>query len=168
MHPQWLLHHVLPCPLSDFTSIKFKEVTYRLGDHLELYDAEGVHPYVAKLVRIVKVPANIERLPFLQVEWCLNKGDLPRPIVDAYSQHMSDAEVFPSPKSLFCVYVESIKCKCFVLPYEEYASMASSYEYYYFSRATFDEETEAVVPSPETWKKECSCNKPVNPDLVYV
>lgn len=139
-----------------------------MGDYVELHDAEGVHPYVARLKRIVKLPPNIERMPFLQVEWCLNKGDLPKQIVDKFSEHMSDAEVFPSPKSLFCVYVESIKGKCFLLSYEEYSEMSTSYEYYYFSRASFDEESETVVPSPETWKKECYCNKPLNPDRVYV
>lgn len=44
----------------------------------------------------------------------------------------------------------------------------ATYEYYYFSRASYVHEEEALVPSPEFWKKECICQMPVNPDLVYI
>jgi hypothetical protein len=46
--------------------------------------------------------------------------------------------------------------------------MATTYEYYYFSRANFFAETDTLLPSPDEWKKECLCKMPYNPDRVYV
>jgi hypothetical protein len=36
---------------------------------------------------------------------------------------------------------------------EEYSQMLATYEYYYFSRATYNHEEEALKPCPDEWKK---------------
>lgn len=46
--------------------------------------------------------------------------------------------------------------------------MATTYEYYYFSRATYSQEKETLNPHPSSWKKDCICEMPINPDLVYI
>lgn len=66
----------------------------------------------------MKVPSSFEKLPFIQVQWYIKKHDLPRSLLDQYGMHISEAEVFPSEDFHFCLYIESIKCKCFVLTEE--------------------------------------------------
>ena len=55
-----------------------------------------------------------------------------------------------------------------MLTYEEYSQLEASYDYYYFSRAIFNESTNTLTPAPEHWKKTCTCNAPANPDRAYV
>ena len=46
--------------------------------------------------------------------------------------------------------------------------MNVSYSNTYFTRARFNEKDGSLDPSPLEWKRICSCNSPVNPDLEYV
>jgi hypothetical protein len=69
---------------------------------------------VGRLLRIVQVPSNLEAVPFIEIQWCLKKEDLPEEILTVYGNHISVAEVFPSDIK-YCLYVEGIKRKCSVL-----------------------------------------------------
>jgi hypothetical protein len=152
----------------DFDTLKYKGVSYAVGDYVEIHSTDMGTPYVARLKRIVKVPKFMEEFPFIEIDWCLNKNHLPEPILATYGLHISNAEIFPSSESTFCLFIDSIKCKCFVLTFEEYSQLETSYDYYYFSRAIFKESTSTLTPGPEHWKKACTCLMPVNPDLQYV
>jgi len=38
-------------------------------------------PYVGKISKIIKIPDKLEKLPFIEIEWCLKKLDLPEEIL---------------------------------------------------------------------------------------
>ena len=80
---------------------------------------------------------------------------------------MSIAEIFPSEISI-CLYLESIKSKCIVLDEEKYSEINLSAATTYFTRSNFNEKEAVLDPSPLEWRRMCSCNCPVNPDLEYV
>jgi hypothetical protein len=46
--------------------------------------------------------------------------------------------------------------------------MALSYPNYYFTRAKYDDDIKELIPHPNSWKKQCYCGAPENPDLQYV
>jgi hypothetical protein len=135
---------------------------------VEIHSTQKDAPYVARLKRIVRVPNFMEEFPFIEIEWCYSKQHLPQAVLAAFGPHISNAEIFPSASSTFCLYIDSIKCKCFVLSFEEYSQLETSYDYYYFSRAAFNEESGRLEPPPESWKKACLCLMPSNPDRQYI
>ena len=126
--------------LREYDCVKLKGITYSLGDFIELFDMTMKNPYVVKLKRIVKVNDALEKLPFIEVEWCLKKDNLPQPILQKYGKHISVAEIFPS-KITFCLYIESIRGKCTLKSFEEYSQMEATFENVFFSRSDFMDKT---------------------------
>jgi len=147
--------------------MKFKGVQYKLGDFLELWDISFNKSSIVKLLKIVQVPPHLEKMPFILVEWCLRKYDLPVDVQYAFGKHISIAEVFPSSIK-YCLPIESIKGKCQIVSFEEYGQMTTTLENYFYTRSKYDQETRKLIPGPEEWKKACSCGAPENPDLPYV
>jgi hypothetical protein len=123
--------------------------------------------YIATLTRIIKLADGMEPKSFIEIERIFRKDDLPEHILADHGQTISAAEVFPSKEKIY-LYVESIKGKCSILTLEEYGDLGLTSEINFFSRAGFDFERKLIVPDPATWKRDCVCGQPTNPDLQYV
>ena len=144
----WSIRH------RSYPELKHKGIEYKVGDFIQLYDVTLKKPYVARLSKIVQVRPALEKLPFVEVEWCLRKGDLPEKIMKLYGKHISEAEIFPSSIKI-CLYIESIKGKASILTIDEYSEMPAAFEHIYFSRSCFMNETGELAPSPFEWNRSC-------------
>lgn len=72
---------------------------------------------VAQICKIIKIPEPLEKLPFIEINWCLKKRDLTDHLITQYGEHLSQAEVFPSEYKAY-VYPDSIKGKCFIISFD--------------------------------------------------
>ena len=131
------------CTLYD--TLKFRGVNFNIGDLIELYDTSLKSAIVCRLLKIVECRKPLEKHPFLQVELFLKKSHLPSNIQLKHSKYISEAEIFES-KIVFCVPIEAVKSKCFVLTMDQYSSMTHALENYYFQRAKYDLESESLIP----------------------
>ena len=66
------------------------------------------------------------------------------------------------------LYIESILNKCKVYSYEEYDAIVDPPDLTYFTRANYEIHSELLQPKFEEWKKGCICQKPLNPDQLYI
>ena len=55
-----------------------------------------------------------------------------------------------------------------IYSYDEYDSMEEHNEYTFFTRAKYDPGNEVLIPRFNDWKKGCVCQKPLNPDQLYI
>lgn len=142
-------------------------MVYELGEFIELYSLNPQESYIAKLTKIIKMPEGLEPKAFIEIERVFKKEDLPDPLLLKYGEFISAAEVFPSQEKIY-LYVESIKSKCTLITIEEYGELGLTCDTIFYSRSRFDPEKKAIVPDPMTWRSDCQCKKPTNPDLKYV
>lgn len=122
---------------------------------------------MAKLTKIIKLPEGVEPKAFIEIERVYKKEDLPDAILLKYGEFISQAEVFPSQEKIY-LYVASIKSKSTVISVEEYGELGLTCDTIYYTRANFDSDLKLFVPDPSTWRGDCECKKPTNPDLKYV
>lgn len=64
--------------------------------------------------------------------------------------------------------MDCINGKCEILEYDEYDSLPSIPSNTFYMRAKFDASKKKFNPPLEKWKKGCVCDKPLNPDLLYI
>jgi hypothetical protein len=139
-----------------------------VGDYILLESLPPTECYVAKLTKIIRlVDAKEKQEIFIEAEWVMRKNDLPDALIGLYGDYISTAEVFPSNEKIY-LYVSSIRSKCTILSIEEYGQISNSPDFIFYSRSRYNVEKRTLEPNPSTWKSDCSCHKPNNPDLMYV
>ena len=97
----------------------------------------------------------------------MKKNDLPEHILQQFGDYISSAEVFPTKEKIY-LYVESIRNKCTILTLGEYGQLGLTNEGLFYSRSNYDNVTDRLKPDPSTWRGDCECKRPNNPDLKYV
>ncbi len=155
----------------NYDSIKFRNIIFKIGDVLLIQASE--ENLIGELVKII--PTNgIKEYPFwptIQVKWYYKKKDINRKKNNLTNQQNFDAlseyELFPSNHKDI-IYIESILNKCNVYSYEEYDNIADPPDLTFFTRANYEIHTEQLQPKFEEWKKGCICQKPLNPDQLYI
>lgn len=80
---------------------------------------------------------------------------------------ISENEVFLSLHKDI-VLVECINGSCDIMSYAEYDHQPSIPPNTFFTRADYDHINRKLSPPPEEWEKQCSCGRPINPDLLYI
>ena len=151
-----------------FAKIKYKQHIYEPGKYLQVYDTSEENPYIVRLNKIIKLPEAYELLPIIEVEWFLKKDELPPTVKKTkVFKHISSAEIFPSGQLQY-IYMECVKGEAYVLTDKEYESLGNTSDAIFFSRASYDFDTNQFSPPPAEWPSSCSCKQPVNPDLEYV
>ena len=155
----------------NYDSIKFRNIIFKIGDVLLIQASE--ENLIGELIKII--PNNgIKEYPFwptIQVKWYYKKKDINRKKNNLLNQQNFDAlseyELFPSNHKDI-IYIESILNKCKVYSYEEYDAIVDPPDLTYFTRANYEIHSELLQPKFEEWKKGCICQKPLNPDQLYI
>ena len=155
----------------NYDSIKFRNIIFKIGDVLLIQASE--ENLIGELIKII--PTNgIKEYPFwptIQVKWYYKKKDINRKKNNLQNQQNYDAlseyELFPSNHKDI-IYIESILNKCKVYSYEEYDAIVDPPDLTYFTRANYEIHSELLQPKFEDWKKGCICQKPLNPDQLYI
>lgn len=71
--------------VKNFDQLKYRQVIYQPGDYLQVYNYDDEDsPFVCKLNRIIALPESKGELPFILVDWCLRKRDLPSKVTGKY------------------------------------------------------------------------------------
>ena len=154
-----------------YDSIKFRNIIFKIGDVL-LIQASNEN-LIGELIKII--PENgIKEYPFwpsIQVKWYYKKADIDRKKNNLINQQnydaLSDYELFPSDHKDI-IYIESIINKCKVYTYEEYDNISEPSDLTFFTRANYEINTGLLHPKFDEWKKGCICQKPLNPDQLYI
>ena len=156
---------------SSYDSIKFRNIIFKIGDVLLIQASE--ENLIGELIKII--PTNgIKEYPFwpaIQVKWYYKKKDINRKKNNLLNQQNFDAlseyELFPSNHKDI-IYIESILNKCNVYTYEEYDNITDPPDLTFFFFFNYEIHTELLHPKFEDWKKGCICQKPLNPDQLYI
>ena len=154
-----------------YDSIKFRNIIFNIGDVLLIQASE--ENLIGELIKII--PTNgIKEYPFwpaIQVKWYYKKKDINRKKNNLLNQQnfdaLSDYELFPSNHKDI-IYIESILNKCKVYTYEEYDNITDPPDLTFFTRANYEIHAELLHPKFDEWKKGCICQKPLNPDQLYI
>ena len=158
-------------PELSYDSIKFRNIIFKIGDVLLIQASE--ENLIGELIKII--PTNgIKEYPFwptIQVKWYYKKKDINRKKNNLLNQQNYDAlseyELFPSNHKDI-IYIESILNKCKVYTYEEYDNISDPPDLTFFTRANYEIHSELLHPKFDDWKKGCICEKPLNPDQLYI
>ena len=167
-------------PLKPYTSFKYNNIIYCLGDIL-LIKAPSISShsfyYLGKLLRII--PKNGKELkpdwPSIEIEWYYQKSELTRNKTNQLENSqvynsLSEDEVFATNHKDI-IFIETVVGKAKVLTLEEYDKYSideNSNENIFFSRATYDPLTTEIEPGIDKWKTYCYCQMPYNPNLKYI
>lgn len=156
---------------SNFDQLKYNNIVYKIGDVLSILSADQV--LIGELLKIIP-SGGIKEYPFwpsIQVRWYYKKSEINRAknnlLNEQNYESISEYEVFTSEHKDI-VYIETILSKCKVCGFDEYESLQEPNEYTYFTRAKYDHINEVLIPRFNDWKKTCMCQKPMNPDLIYI
>ena len=154
-----------------YDSIKFRNIIFKIGDVL-LIQASEEH-LIGELIKIIPING-IKEYPFwptIQVKWYYKKKDINRKknnlLIQQNFDALSDYELF-STNHKDIVFIETILMKVNIYSYDEYDSMEEHNEYTFFTRAKYDPGNEVLIPRFNDWKKGCVCQKPLNPDQLYI
>lgn len=154
-----------------YTKFKYNSVIYTIGDCLFIKDSDNSFS-IGELVKII--PSNgIKSMPYwptIRVKWYYKKTEInweENGITSAFYDAISEYEVFKS-NHYDTIFIESVLCKCKVLPIKEYQIQEENSDIIFFTRARYDPLTHIITPSIDQWERICSCNAPVNPDLLYI
>lgn len=159
-------------PNTEYTSVKFRGVIYKIGDFIIINDA--VEDFsIAKLLKII--PNNGSETyyywPTIEVQWYYRKRNIHREKNNLVSKKkynsISEYEVFKSEHK-DRVFIESILSKCSVLSFEEYELLEDVTSTVFFCRYGYDPFKKMLVPPFEKWKKACKCHLPLNPEQLYI
>lgn len=154
-----------------YTKFKYDNVIYKIGDCMFIKDSNDTFS-IGKLVKIISANG-IKSLPFwptIKVKWFYKKKEInweKNGITSSFYDSISEYEVFKS-KHYDIIFIESVLCKCTVLPIQEYQIQKENSDLIFFTRARYDPLTQIITPPIDQWERSCSCNAPVNPDLLYI
>lgn len=83
-------------------------------------------------------------------------------------EFIGENEVFPASHT-DDIFADAIIDKCTVLSIEEYDRLPSiENNFTYFTRAAYCPQTKSLNPPYKTWPKLCVCQKPLNPNQLYI
>lgn len=128
---------------------------------------------IAKLLEIIPFHGikKHSQWPTIKIQWFYAKQDINRTKTGLNEEKdftsISDYELFNSPHQ-DVIYIETVVCKCYVLPLEDYLKLEEPTDIIYFYRADYDPIKEVLKPPYEKWEKICYCNTPFNPDSLYL
>lgn len=88
-------------------------------------------------------------------------------IMDSDLEFIGENEVFPS-KHYDKIFADAIVAKCQVYSIKEYDEIQITDQTSYFTRATYCPLTKTLTPSFRKWERLCVCQKPLNPNLLYI
>ena len=157
-----------------YNSFKINNCIYYINDIVLIFgEPENL---IGKIIKII--PNNgLKEFPFwpcVLVSWCYTKKDLNRKknnLLDKKNyDSISDYELFPTNHKDI-IYIESIITKLKVYTYEQYEELNENNELtdlIYFSRAKYDSKSQLLIPRFKDWKKSCVCQRPLNPDQLYI
>jgi hypothetical protein len=106
----------------------------------------------------------------IKVQWYYKKQDLDLRklgINDEDLEFIGENEVFPS-KHYDKIFADAIVAKCQVYSIKEYDEIQITDQTSYFTRATYCPITKTLTPSFKRWERLCVCQKPLNPNLLYI
>jgi hypothetical protein len=106
----------------------------------------------------------------IKVQWFYKKQDLEIKklgICDEDMEFIGENEVFPS-KHFDRVFADAIVAKCQVYSIKEYDEIRLIDNITYFTRAQYCPLTHTLTPSYKQWERLCICQKPLNPNLLYI
>lgn len=155
-----------------YTKFKYHSEIYQIGESLMVQD-ENFRYAMCKLLQII--PANgIKRHPYwptIKIQWYYSKTDLDRAKTGLEDEELfesiSNSELFEAPHHDI-IYIETVVCKCRVLSFEKYEKLDQPSDTIFFKRSKYDPIKHVLTPSMDHWKKVCKCNRPFNPDLLYM
>ena len=158
-----------------YQKMRYKGKLYQIGDWVCLKDgvaANNERKLVGKLLKILPMYGNSEypEWPTVEVQWYYFGSELDLQSMGIKSGDMiyiGDNEVFLSDHTDI-VFVESIINKCEVLSIQEYDQRQITDERTFYCRSKFLTLDNKLDPPFEEWATLCSCNKPMNPNLLTV
>ena len=154
-----------------FHKLKYKDKIYNVGDHLILRES-NVKILVWKLLEIIPYGGlkDYEEWPAIRVQWYYHWSELDYTalgIPESDFIYMGENELFSSDHEEI-VYIGFIIGKCEVLTIQEYDNCEAIADNTYYSRAKFVTKEDRLEPPYNEWETLCSCNKPMNPNLLTV
>lgn len=158
-------------PTINYDKVKIHSQTFSIGDNLLIFSSN--ENLIGELIKII--PNNgIKEYPFwpcIQVKWYYKKSDINRKKNNLLDERnfnsISEYELF-STNHKDIVFIETILMKVNIYSYDEYDSMEEHNDYTFFTRAKYDPGNEVLIPRFNDWKKGCVCQKPLNPDQLYI
>ena len=90
---------------------------------------------ICRIVGFYQFPANIETIPVVELELCLQKDDFSA--ISEVQKVMSDREVFPTNRRV-CQFITTIQEKVQVVSQDMFMQIHSINNSLYFTRAGFD------------------------------
>lgn len=156
---------------SPYTQFKFNSTVYSIGDCMKIKDESNSFS-IGKLIKIIPTKG-IKTLPFwpsILVQWFYKKSeiDLTQNGIDQPTyDSISDYEVFSSSHRDI-ILIETVISPCRVLSLEDYQKMDNNNDLTFFTRANYDIKSKILSPPIAEWEKLCSCQMPLNPDVMYI
>ncbi|CDW73243.1 phd-finger family protein [Stylonychia lemnae] len=161
-----------PAKKKQYKKICFKDIMYETGETLIFRETEST-TVVGKLVKIIPEGGNPAhpKWPMIEVQWYYKKQDLDFKklgVSDEDQIHFGDNEVFPTNHH-DKIYVDCIQEKCKVYGINEYDKLETiDAKTTFFSRAHYNPLQKILVPAFKDWEQFCVCQKPLNPNNLYI
>ena len=153
------------------SQLKYKGKVYTVGDCLMLRESQ-FKILVCKLLEIIPTGGILgyEEWPSIRVQWYYHWSELDlvnMGIKESDLIYMGENELFYSDHSE-TVYIDSIIGRCDVFSIDEYDNCDTINDDTYYSRAKFITKENRLEPPFHHWETLCTCNKPMNPNLLTV